>query len=157
PNGFHFRSKNIKFARSGTYTIKGNKTLGAYQFGTGESNGFGYHLMTNHYDFETPDTLAPIVEFTINSDCEVDGIVTDAEEDEPEFRSNLALIYMIENSEYGYNYNFNYKPFVAGKDSSTTWTLRVIDPNLDSKARLMFMDRRGNSTDTIIECKSPLS
>jgi hypothetical protein len=156
-NGTHYRNTNIKFPRSGKYSIDTRNFIAAYQYGIEGSNGFGHHLIANHYDLETPDTLAPVVEFTINSDCEVDGIVTDAEEDEPEYRSNLAIIYMLEDSTQSYNYIFEYKPFISGEDSSTTWTLRVIDPYLDAKASLFFYDRRGNMADTIIECKSPLS
>ena len=154
-NDTHYRNTNIKFPRSGTYSINTRNFIAAYQNGIKSSNGFGHHLIASHYDEITPDSLAPVVEYIMNSDCEVDGIVTDAEETEPDNRSNLVFVSMDE--ENSYNYLFEFEPFVPTKDSSTTWTLRVIDPYLDAKAKLFFYDRRGNRTDTIIECKSPLS
>ncbi|MDT3738789.1 MAG: T9SS type A sorting domain-containing protein [Candidatus Kapabacteria bacterium] len=150
PDGTHWRSKNLKFEKPGSFSIRSNDPFAVYQYGFSESKSYGYPLMNTSPDMETPDTLAPYVEFTINSDCDAVGIVIEEPRNDSYIRSNLGLIYM-ENSD-SYNYIFEFDEYNAGVDTSTNWRLKINNPAVNRKAHLVFMDRVGNRKDTIIEC-----
>jgi hypothetical protein len=149
-DGTHYRSLNMKFDNPGTYAFKSNNLFGVYQYGFSENYSYGYQLINTSPDFELPDSLAPFVEYIINSDCDADGIVTDEPKIDPFNRTNLGLIYMA--NEDSYNYIFDCDKFTPGVDSSTNWRLKIKNPALNGKAHLVFVDRVGNRKDTIIEC-----
>ena len=77
-----------------------------------------------------------------------DGKVTDMPND-IKIRSNLAIIQMIPDSSY--NYDFQFPSFIAGIDFKDTWTLTVIDPTQAAQAWLRFADRVGNDTMVLIQ------
>ncbi len=150
PDGTHWRSKNLKFVKPGSFSIRANDPFAVYQYGFSESKSYGFPLMNISPSLETPDTLAPYVEFTVNSDCDAYGIVIEEPRNDSYIRSNLGLIYM-ENSD-SYNYIFEFDEYNAGVDTSTNWRLKIKNTAVNGKAHLVFMDRTGNRKDTIIEC-----
>ncbi len=152
--GMSYRTKNIKLNKNGVYSIKSDEPIAVYQFGYNDKGTYGFSVNGSFYPFNSPDTLAPKVEFSTCCMCQVSGTVTDEPILDPENRSNLALLYM--NNDNSYNYIFTYAPFVIGRDSKTTWELYPIDPTQNSRAHLVFKDKAGNRKDTIIECISKI-
>ncbi len=146
-------SKTIKFTQDGVYRIrsktKENK-FAAYAYGFADYDSYGFPTSVALADLEIPDTLAPVIEYTIGCDGNVDkGLVTDEPRDNSDNRSNMGLV-MIDMQDT-YNYEFKYDPFVIGEDMKTNWFLKVIDPSIEGRAHLIFQDRVGNRTDTVIQ------
>ena len=154
-DGTHYRTLNMKFLYAGTYSFKSNNLFGVYQYGFSDSISYGYPIISSSPDLETPDSLAPFVEYSVNSNCDADGIVIDEPRIDPYNRANLGLVYMA--TEDSYNYIFDCDKFTAGVDSSSTWRLKIKNPALNGKAHLVFYDRVGNRKDTIIECTAIVS
>lgn len=147
-DGRYYYSKTIKLPYDGVYRLKSNEPFVAYAYGFGDYDSYGFPTSVATADLETPDTLAPYVEYTKDCDGFVAGQVIDEPRIDPANRSNLGLIYMETKS---YNYKFQIDDFIVGETPSTNWTLKVVDPTIDAKAYLVFIDRKGNRTDTLIE------
>jgi len=147
-DGRHYRSKTIKLQYDGVYRIKANDPFAAYAYGSDYYDSYGFPTSVALADLETPDTLAPYLEFAKDCSGAVTGLVIDEPRIDPENRSNLGLIFMA--TDDSYNYRFDVDPFVAGIDSRTNWKLTVRNSALNARAHLVFTDRAGNRTDTII-------
>jgi len=148
-DGRTYYSKTIRLLYDGVYKLRANDPFVAYAYGFDSWDSYGFPTSVATADLETPDTLAPYV--TYKQDCSGDvlGEVIDEPRIDPENRANLGLIYQeIQNS---FNYNFKVEPYTVGISPRTTWSLEVRDPTLNARAHLVFMDRVGNRTDTIIE------
>ena len=148
PDGRHYRSKFIKLPYDGVYRLKANDPLAAYAYGSDYYDSYGFPTSVATADLETPDSLAPYVEFARDCSGDVTGVVIDEPRIDPPNRSNLGLVYMA--TEDSYNYKFEVEPFIAGTDARTNWTLTVKNSALNAQAHLVFMDRVGNRTDTTI-------
>ena len=148
--GNHYRTKNIKFDKAGTYHFKSDQPFGAYQYGYSETGAYGFPVNSNIYSNEVIDTLPPYVEFTQCCKCDVTGLVIDEPRIDPENRSNLAMIYM--DADISFNSKFTYNEFIAGQDAKTGWELEPADGRFDSQAYLVFIDKAGNRKDTILKC-----
>ncbi len=146
-NRVHF-SKTLKLPYDGVYRLRGKEPFVAYAYGFSSYDSYGFPTSVATADLETPDTLAPYVEYAKDCDGFVGGQVIDEPRIDPANRSNLGLIYMENRS---YNYKFKVDEFIVGETPSTTWKLEIIDPSVDAKAFLVFIDRAGNRKDTIIE------
>ncbi|HRP02042.1 MAG TPA: T9SS type A sorting domain-containing protein [Candidatus Kapabacteria bacterium] len=147
-NGRSYYSKTIKLPYDGVYRLRAKDAFVAYAYGFSSYDSYGFPTSVATADLETPDTLAPLVEYAKDCDGFVAGNVIDEPRIDPANRSNLGLIYMDTKS---FNYKFNIEEFIIGESPSTTWTLDIVDPTVDAKAYLTFIDRRGNRTDTTIE------
>ncbi|MBX3044449.1 MAG: IgGFc-binding protein, partial [Candidatus Kapabacteria bacterium] len=147
-DGRHYRSKFMKLPYDGVFRIKANDGFAAYAYGSDYYDSYGWPTSVAVADLETPDSLAPYVEFAKDCGGDVAGYVLDEPRIDPENRSNLGLVYMA--TDNSYNYRFDYDPFVAGTDPRTNWRLTVRNAALNAQAHLVFMDRVGNRTDTII-------
>ncbi|MDT3738786.1 MAG: T9SS type A sorting domain-containing protein [Candidatus Kapabacteria bacterium] len=147
-----FRSKNLEFSKAGLFAVKSEFPLAIYQYQhpDGDKNSaFGYHIGSEIYEPEIPDTLAPTIEFT-GCCCNIDGIVYDEPRSDSNNRSNLGLVYM-EHSD-SYNFKFIGEGLVPGISPVANWSLIKMNDNLDARAHLIFMDRVGNRLDTVFEC-----
>ncbi len=147
-NGRHYRSKTIKLEKDGVYRIKADQPFAAYAYGSDYYDSYGFPTSVSLADLETPDSLAPYVEYAKNCNGDVSGVVIDEPRIDPENRSNLGLVYMM--TDDSYNYIFNYDPFVVGLTAQTKWTLEVKNAALNAQAHLVFVDRVGNRKDTIV-------
>lgn len=149
PDGRHYRAKTVKLPYDGVFRIKANDGLAAYAYGYDYFDSYGWPTSVAVADLETPDSLAPFVEYAKDCSGDVTGFVIDEPRVDPQNRSNLGLVYMA--TDNSYNYNFKYAPFTAGIDFRTDWTLEVRNAALNAQAQLIFVDRAGNMTDTIIQ------
>lgn len=147
-DGRVYFSKTLKLPYDGVYRIKADEPFVAYAYGFSDYDSYGFPTSVATADLETPDTLAPYVEYSKDCDGFVTGQVIDEPRIDPANRSNLGLIYMDNKS---FNYKFTVDEFVIGESPQTTWKLSIIDPKVDAKAFLVFIDRAGNRKDTIIE------
>lgn len=148
-DGRRYYSKTIRLLYDGVYKLRANDPFVAYAYGYDSYDSYGFPTSVATADLESPDTLAPFLIFQQGCSGEVSGEVVDEPRIDPENRANLGLIYMdISNS---FNYNFAVEPYTMGISPRTTWTLEVRDPTLNARAQLVFMDRVGNRTDTLIE------
>ena len=150
-DGGHYRTKNIKFNKAGTYHFKSNQAFGVYQYGYSESGAYGFPINGNMYSTNVVDTLPPYVSY-VGSCWYIEGEVIDEPRTDSENRSNLAMVYM--KTDNSYNYRFTYAPFVVGVDLKINWKLEVANDRLDAMAHLVFVDKAGNRKDTIIKCPS---
>lgn len=147
-DGRFYKSKTIKIPYDGVYRIKANDKFASYAYGSDWYDSYGWPCSIATADLETPDSLAPYVEFKRDCSGDVIGLVIDEPRIDPTNRSNLGLVYMA--TEDSYNYKFLAEPFIAGTDAKTNWTLTVNNSALNAQAHLVFMDRAGNRTDTTI-------
>jgi len=143
----HF-SKTLQLPYDGVFRIRANEPFVAYAYGFSNYDSYGFPTSVATADLETPDTLAPYVEYAKDCDGFVGGQVIDEPRVDPANRSNLGLIYMENRS---FNYKFTVDEFIIGESPSTTWKLEITDPTVDAKAFLVFIDRAGNRKDTTIE------
>jgi len=148
-NGRTYYSKTIRLPYDGVYRLKANDPFASYAYGFSDYDSYGFPTSVATADLETPDTLAPYVEYAKSCDGMVAGQVIDEPRIDPENRSNLGLIYM--DQSLSYNYKFEIEPFIIGETPQTTWTLTILDQTVNAKAYLIFTDRAGNRKDTIIE------
>ncbi len=150
--GRTWMSKTIKFTQDGVYRIRSTTKLNkfaAYAYGFSEWDSYGFPTSVALADLEIPDTLAPVIDYTIGCDGEVTkGLVTDEPRDNSDNRSNMGLVML--DFQDSYNYDFDYDDFVVGEDMKTNWYLTVIDPSVEGRAHLIFQDRVGNRTDSVI-------
>jgi hypothetical protein len=144
-----YYSKTIKLPYDGVFRIKGNDPFTCYAYGFSNYDSYGFPASSSMADNETPDSLSPYLEFGKDCSGNVAGSVIDEPRNDPDNRSNLSFIYI--DRTLSYNYTFIYEPFVVGEDASTTWTLLINDETVNASAHLIFIDRAGNSKDTIIE------
>lgn len=147
-DGRIYYSKTLKLPYDGVYRIRAEEPFVAYAYGFSSYDSYGFPTSVATADLETPDTLAPYLEYAKDCDGFVGGQVIDEPRIDPANRSNLGLIYMETKS---YNYKFTVDEFIIGQTPSTTWKLDIIDPKVDAKAYLVFIDRAGNRKDTTIE------
>jgi hypothetical protein len=152
-DGRIYYSKTLKLPSNGIYMLKSNYAFAAYLYGSCNNSAYGYTIGETMQDLSTPDTLGPSITFTSNTcNGNIDGTVTDEPKIDPGNRANLGLIYIDKpNSD---NYLYIVEPFNVGTDASTKWHLSVIDKAKNAKADLVFMDRAGNSFDTVFNYTS---
>ncbi|MCK5740967.1 MAG: hypothetical protein KAH48_02015, partial [Chlorobi bacterium] len=147
-NNKRYFSKTVRLNHDGVYKIKANAPFTAYAYGHSWCDTYGFPTSVALGDLSIPDTVCPDPEWTVDCFGNADGKVTDMP-DEAAYRSNLSLIYM--DSEFSFNYRFDYEDFVAGEDRRANWELEVIDKQQEARAVLVFIDRRGNDTTIVIE------
>ncbi|MDQ1266484.1 MAG: Choice-of-anchor protein, partial [Bacteroidota bacterium] len=150
-NGKHYAQKVITLNDDGVYKIRATRPFAAYSFGYDWCDSYGYPTSAALIDLEKPDTIPPDPQWmelcdgtTMNADGKKEFSTVTDKPDDPEVRSNLAMIVFYDDSSY--NYDFEYATFIPGEAITTTWKLTVIDKSRDAKAVISFMDRRGNDT-----------
>ena len=143
-----YYSKTIVLPYDGVFRLKSDEPFAAYAYGFSDWDSYGFPASISTADLETPDSLAPFIEYKNYCDGFVAGSVFDEPRIDPPNRSNMGLIYM---DNISFNYKFKVEDFVVGVTPTTTWTLDILDPTVDAKAYLIFIDRAGNRKDTVIE------
>lgn len=148
-DGKIFYAKTIVLPGDGVYKIKSGLPFTAYAYGFSDYDSYGFPTSVALADLEKPDTLPPVPTWTADR-CTgfIDnGYVEDMPQD-PDVRSNLAMIQMDNASSY--NYEFAYVPVVWGEDYITTWKARVTDLTKEARLVVTFTDRRGNDSTIVI-------
>ena len=136
---------------SGLFRIKSDNPLAAYFLGKEQLNEYAYPASLSLYDLETNDTIKPKPYWTLQCDGSVrgkDGNNNAIIDDSPNSfspSSKLGLIYMDTDSSFNYKFEVD-STFIPGLSTATEWTLKVVNPKYDAKARLVFIDRNGNDT-----------
>ena len=151
PDGSHFRSKNMSFSKGGIFAIKSENPFAIYQYKhpSGDQNsGFGFNVAGDIFELDTPDNLAPTIEFEEFAGT-ILGTVYDEPKSDVQKASKLGLLYMVE--EDSYNFSFSHDSYQPGVTNSTQWRLDILDKSKDARARVVFMDLIGNRLDTIFE------
>jgi hypothetical protein len=154
--GKTYSMKRLQLNGDGVFRIRGGAPFAAYAYGFSSFDSYGFPTSVALGDLEKKDTVKPDPKWKVLCDGTVvgedgsgDAEVTD-KPDDPNVRSNLALIYMDLDSSYNYEFDYDKeREFIAGTTINTDWSLKVIDPATDARAWVVFVDRAGN--DTIIE------
>jgi hypothetical protein len=154
--GKNYSMKRLQLNGDGVFRIRSSSPFAAYAYGFASYDSYGFPTSVALGDLEKKDTVKPNPEWKVLCDGSVvgkdgsgDALVTD-KPDDPNVRSNLALIYMDLDSSYNYEFDYDKgREFIAGTTIKTDWSLKVIDPATDARAMLVFVDRAGN--DTIID------
>ena len=154
--GKNYSMKRLQMNGDGVFRIRGSAPFAAYAYGFSNYDSYGFPTSVALGDLEKKDTVKPDPKWKVLCDGSVVGedgsgeaVVTD-KPDDPNVRSNLALIYMDLDSSYNYEFDYDKdREFIAGTTIKTDWSLEVIDPAIDARAWVVFVDRAGN--DTIIE------
>jgi hypothetical protein len=154
--GKNYSMKRLQLNGDGVFRIRSSAPFAAYAYGFASFDSYGFPTSVALGDLEKKDTVKPNPEWKVLCDGSVvgkdgtgDALVTD-KPDDPNVRSNLALIYMDLDSSYNYEFDYDKgREFIAGTTIKTDWSLKVIDPATDARAMLVFVDRAGN--DTIID------
>jgi hypothetical protein len=156
--GQNYSMKRLQMNGDGVYRIRAKNPFAAYAYGFANYDSYGFPTSVALGDLEKKDTVKPDPQWRVLCDGTVTGkdgsgdpIVTDRPDD-PNLRSNLALIYMDLDSSYNYDFSYDKdRSFIAGTTVTTDWSLKVLDPAVDGRAVLVFVDRAGN--DTIIDIR----
>ncbi|MCK5741594.1 MAG: hypothetical protein KAH48_05200, partial [Chlorobi bacterium] len=147
-NNKRYYSKTIRLPHDGVYKISAKAPFAAYAYGNQYRDTYGFPTSVALGDLSVPDTVCPDPEWEIDCLGSVDGKVTDMP-NEAEYRSNLSLVYM--DSEFSFNYDFDYDNFIPGDTRKISWTLKVRDSQQEARAVIYFSDRRGNDTVITVE------
>lgn len=153
-NGKIFATKKIMLGTEGVYGIKSTNTLvGAYSYGFGNYDSYGYPTAATFDDLNTDDPIAPEVTFTGAKD---DDLITGSIDDMHEGSSGLSQFYMLESMSSNYTFeitsvdkglttNSKLEPtFIPGSTKKLNWTLEKIDNTKEGFAVLYVSDRSGN-------------
>ncbi len=155
-NGERYAIKQIDLPTVGVYRIRAKKPFAAYAYGFSNYDSYGFPTSVALGNLSKKDTVNPNPEYKVLCDGSVVGadgkspIVTDLPND-ANVRSNLAIIYMDQDPDSSYNYDFKFDKIIAGQSIRTNWTLKVIDPAKDARAKLYFIDKAGNDTSITIQ------
>jgi len=154
-NGQTYACKQLTLPGDNVYRLRAKAPFAAYAYGFSNYDSYGMPTSVALGNLEVKDTVKPRPKWTIKCDGSVDdGTVVDYPDDDAS-RSNLALIYMDLDSSTNYDFNYDAKrEFIAGTTRKTDWTLKVIDPSIDARAFLVFVDRAGNDTIIVVEYKA---
>ncbi|MFZ4569486.1 MAG: choice-of-anchor D domain-containing protein, partial [Bacteroidota bacterium] len=151
--GKTYSMKRLQLNGDGVYSIRANSPFAGYAYGFSNYDSYGYPTSFALRDLEKIDTVKPDPKWKVLCDGSVVGadgsgsaIVTD-KLDNPNRGSSLDLIYMDLDSSY--NYDFKYErigTMIDGSHDSVKWSLNVVNPKLEAKAKIIFVDRAGNDT-----------
>ena len=151
--GKTYSMKRLQLNEDGLYRIRANSPFAGYVYGFSWYDSYGFPTSAGLGDLEKKDTIKPDPKWKVLCDGSVVGadgsgsaLVTD-KLDNPNRGLSLDLIYMDLDSSY--NYDFNYErigTMIDGSHDSVKWSLNVVNPKLEAKAKIIFVDRAGNDT-----------
>ena len=153
-NGKKFATKTLKLKTEGVFGLKSTNTLiGAYSYGFGYYDSYGYPTAATFDDLFTNDDKAPKVLFTGAKDAD---IITGYVDESDENSSGLSQFYMLESMSSNYSFEINSvdkgattnsdfeNSFIPGTTKKLNWTLEKIDNSKVGNAVLYVSDRSGN-------------
>ncbi len=153
-NGRLFANKTLKLANEGVFGLKSTTTaIGAYSYGFGPYDSYGYPTAATFDDLVANDGKAPEVTFSGAKDAD---IITGSVDDSHSGSSGLSQFYMLESMSTNYSFeitsvdkgittNSKQEPtFIPGQTKKLNWTLEKIDKNKEGYAVLYLSDRSGN-------------
>lgn len=153
-NGSVFANKTLKLATEGVFGLKSTYTpIGAYSYGFGPYDSYGYPTAATFDDLSALDGKAPEVTFTGEKDAD---IITGSVDDSHTGSSGLSQFYMIKSMSTNYSFeitsvdkgtttNSKQEPiFIPGETKKLNWSLEKADKNKEGYAVLYLSDRSGN-------------
>jgi hypothetical protein len=153
-NGRLFANKTIKLSTEGVFGLKSTTTpIGAYSFGFGPYDSYGYPTAATFDDLIANDGKAPEVTYSGANDAD---IITGSVDDSHSGSSGLSQFYMIAAMSSNYSFEItsvdkgittNSKQeqiFIPGETKKLNWSLEKIDKSKDGNAVLYVSDRSGN-------------
>ena len=144
-NGLKWAGMTVAI-QPGVYRLRGPQPFAGYIYGGGSFDSYGYPLSVALGAIDSPDTVAPVINFTDDCDGSAEGTVTDLPND-PQIRSNLSTVRLHPNST---NYNMVVADFRPGIDPSTSFTMEVVDATQDALGIIVAFDMAANvSYDTL--------
>ena len=154
-NNQKYACKQLVLPGDNVYRLRAKTPFAAYAYGFSSYDSYGMPTSVALGNLEVKDSVNPDPKWLQKCDGTVEGgTVTDYPDDDAS-RSNLALIYMDLDSSTNYEFAYDTKhDFIAGTTRTTDWTLKVIDPSIDARAFLVFIDRAGNDTVIVVEYKA---
>ena len=151
-NGNKFALKRLELPNDfAVYKIRAAKPFTAYIQGSNQGIDFSYPASLSLYDIESKDTISPNPHWIQQCNGSVMGkngknnATIDDSSNNLTPSSKLGLIFMDADSSFNYKFEVD-STFIPGLSTATEWTLNVVDPKYDAKARLVFIDRNGNDT-----------
>jgi len=149
-DGRKYYAKQIQLSDEGIYRIRAFDAFGAYLYGNTTFTSYGFSVTgaaTSEYEDE--DTMPPVIEYEYNCWGKMEGTIRDtADTENYEVISNLGLVYLV-NSE-SYNFLFEFDEITSGITKEAKFSLEVQTNCQPAAARMMIIDRRGNTLDTTI-------
>ncbi|PKL80420.1 MAG: hypothetical protein CVV25_04640, partial [Ignavibacteriae bacterium HGW-Ignavibacteriae-4] len=153
-NGKLFANKTLKLATEGVFGLKSTTTLiGAYSYGFGPYDSYGYPTAATFDDISAFDGKAPEVTFTGKKD---DDLITGSVDDSHSGSSGLSQFYMIKSMSSNYSFEItavekgitmssDLEPtFIPGETKKLNWSLEKVDNSKEGYAVLYLSDRSGN-------------
>lgn len=153
-NGKMFATKTLKLNTEGVFGLKSSNTLiGAYSYGFGNYDSYGYPTAATFDDLNSGDPIAPEVTFTGKKDAD---IITGSVDDSHKGSSGLSQFYMLESMSSNYSFeitsvdkglttNSELEPtFIPGQTKKLNWSLEKVDNTKEGYAVLYVSDRSGN-------------
>ncbi len=153
-NGKMFATKTLMLNTEGVFGIKSTNTLiGAYSYGFGLYDSYGYPTSATFDDLFANDPIAPEVTFTGMKDAD---LITGSVDDSHKGSSGLSQFYMLESMSSNYTFEItsvdkdmtmnskNQPTFIPGQTRKLNWSLEKIDNDKKGYAVLYLSDRSGN-------------
>ena len=153
-NGKLFAAKTLKLNNEGVFGLKSTNTIiGAYSYGFGSYDSYGYPTAATFDDLNSKDVAAPEVTYTGKKDAD---IITGSVDDSQQESSGLSQFYMLESMSSNYLFaissidkgitmNSKLEPtFIPGVTKKLNWSLEKIDNTKEGYAVLYVSDRSGN-------------
>jgi hypothetical protein len=133
---------------NGVYQIRsrsGQNPFMAYSYGGSDYDSYGF-VTTMAFGKMLPpqDTIPPLVTWTLGCNGAAEGLAVERPA-ESSIRSNFANVYL--DPDVSFNYSLTLlDQIIPGTTSAVRWRLDVIDPTQPARARVVFIDRKGNDT-----------
>jgi hypothetical protein len=153
--GKNYSMKRLQLNGDGVFRIRSSSPIAAYLYGFGSNDSYGFpaYIGMNDLEISGIDSIKPTPEWKKLCDGSVVGkngtgkaLVIDKPIN-PSSRTNVSLIYL--NMDSSYNYSLDYTRIgglLTGIPDSVEWSLNVVNPKLEAKAHIIFVDRAGNDT-----------
>ena len=153
-NGKTFANKTLKLPTEGVYGLKSQSTMiGAYSYGFGPYDSYGYPTAAIFNDIQFFDPKAPEIVFTSAKDAD---FIAGSVDETHEGSSGLSQFYMIESMSSNYNFEITSiekgvasstneeTVFIPGVTKKLNWSLEKMDTQKEGYAVLYLSDRSGN-------------
>lgn len=144
-DGTTYYSLTINLPGTGNYVLKSSKPVGAVMYGSVITNSYGFPAsirLVNHD--KVNDVQPPSMIFTEYQNGNFTGTITDEPANQSLIRSNLAMVHLVGDSSY--NFEFAYDNVNPGTDTKSSFDLRPKNISLSAQAYIRAVDYAGNDT-----------
>lgn len=144
-DGSYYYCATLSLPATGKYILKSDSPVGALIYGFNSIDSYGFpayiHLKNNN---KSSDNERPSLSINSPKYGTFTGTITDEPSESKDIKSNLAMIHLIGDSSY--NYDFIYDSFIPGIDSKITFELKPTNILESAQAYLRIVDYAGNDT-----------